>query len=129
MLLYESNYLKLVGLTGDLEQQASRWISRVRGDGDLHLERVLAEPYTTTYRMTYWLRDANGVELRDPDLTVRVYRDAAQAEALACLSWQSSRAMREIKLSHSAELSRRWSRNIMLNKWLDYLLERGHGFS
>jgi uncharacterized protein YqiB (DUF1249 family) len=128
MLLYESNYLKLQALLGELDAGASRWISRVRGDSDLYLETVLIEPYTTTLRLTYWLPDGSGKSIRDPDLTVRIYRDAGQAEALRSTDRHRHELWRRLARTHAGELGRRWRRNIMLNKWLDYLLERGHGF-
>lgn len=128
MLLYESNYLKLSSLVGALDPRDSCWISRVNGDNDLYLERSLAAPYTTTLRMSYWLEGPDGVEIRDPDLTVRVYHDAAQAEALHSRRHHEHRVLRRLAASHAGELSRRWQRNMMLNKWLDYLLDRGHGF-
>jgi uncharacterized protein YqiB (DUF1249 family) len=53
MLLYESNYLKLMLLTGPIGDCDNHWISRARADNDLHVHRTLAEPYTTTLNMTY----------------------------------------------------------------------------
>jgi len=53
-----------------------------------------------------------------PDMRVRIYHDARLAEAQ---EWGlQSRAERE--------LDQRWARNMMLNKWLEYCLERGHRF-
>jgi len=127
MLLYESNFIKLSQLTGVLDAGDTRWISRVPGDNDLYVERTLTEAYTTTLRMTYWLSGPAGEAVRDPDLTVRIYHDAAQAEALDCRSQHQHRLLRELADSHGAELGRRWQQNMMLNKWLDYLLDRGHG--
>lgn len=129
MLLYESNYLKLCGLIGELDADSSHWISRARGDNDLFLERTRVEPYTTTLCMTYWLRDGDGIELKDPDMTIRIYRDAGQAEAVSCLAGHSHRLLRELRSSHASELDRRWQINMMLNKWLDYLFDSGHGFA
>lgn len=129
MLLYESNYLKLHELIGDVTGSTSRWISRANGDNDLYLERTLAEPYTSGLRMTYWLRDGHGVAFRDPDMAIRVYHDACQVEAVSCLAGHSHRRLREIQLTHAGELDRRWQINMMLNKWLDYLLASGHGFA
>jgi uncharacterized protein len=128
MLLYESNHLKLSQLIGTLDADGSRWISRVFGDNDLFVERTLSEAYTTTLRMTYWLGGPDGVEVRDPDLTVRIYHDAGLAEALNCRARHHHRLLQQLAASHSGELSRRWQHNMMLNKWLDYLLDRGHGF-
>jgi len=129
MLLYESNYIKLGILLGELGADDARWVSRVKGDNDLHLERVLAEPYTTTLRMTYWLRDAEGIEVRDPDLSVRIYHDAGQVEALSCRARHQHRVLSLLARSHAGELNRRWGINMMLNKWLDYLIDSGHGFA
>lgn len=128
MLLYESNDIKLRRLLGELDPDTSCWISRVNGDNDLYLERKLSEPYTTTLNMTYWLTNPDGVAVRDPDLTVRIYHDAGQAEAMNWRSRHHHRLLRELANSHARELGRRWQRNMMLNKWLDYLSDRGHGF-
>ena len=128
MLLYESNYRKLARLTGVLDSSESHWISRVRNDNDLHIEWLDKEPYTTTLRMTYWLRGGPAGELAEPDLTVRIYQDAAQVEALSEVAAQG-RGAHSRPLRRDLELARRWQRNMMLNKWLDYLLDRGHGFS
>lgn len=128
MLLYESNFLKLHELVGDLDRDSSHWISRARGDNDLYLERTMAEPYTTGLCMTYWLSDSQGIEFKDPDMSIRVYHDAGQVEAVSSQAGHRHRRLREIHLSHAGELDRRWRINMMLNKWLDYLLDSGHGF-
>lgn len=128
MLLYESNFLKLTALTGDLGGSSSLLISRIRGDSDLHLEGIQREPYTTTLCMTYWLKGHDGREFKDPDMTIRIYHDAAQAEAVCCQDAHRHSLLREIRSSH-LELTRRWQINMMLNKWLDYLIDCGHRFA
>lgn len=128
MLLYESNYLKLASLTGKLDPTTRCWISRAKGDSDLYLERTQSAPYTTTLCMTYWLRDGGGVAIRDPEMTIRIYHDAAQAEAVGCRAGHRNRLLQELGASPAGELSRRWQINMMLNKWLDYLVDSGHGF-
>jgi uncharacterized protein YqiB (DUF1249 family) len=128
MLLYESNYLKLMRLTGAIVPLEAHWISRVRNDNDLHLEWVLAEPYTHTLRLTYWLRDGCGSVTREPDLTVRIYRDAAQAEALHFRVPEERQKSRSQSRPPGGELNLRWQKNMMLNKWLEFLLDCGHGF-
>lgn len=129
MLLYESNYLKFHQLAGDLAGHTSHWISRANTDNDLYLERTLHEPYTTGICMTYWLRNSDGVEVKDPDMTIRIYHDASQVEAVSCLAGHRHRRLQELESTHAAELDRRWQINMMLNKWLDYLLDSGHGFA
>lgn len=129
MLLYESNYLKFQRLAGDLTGPTSHWISRAKSDADLYVERNLLEPYTTGLCMTYWLRNSDGLEVKDPDMTIRIYHDAGQVEAVSCLSGHRHRRLQQLELTHAAELDRRWQINMMLNKWLDYLIESGHGFA
>jgi uncharacterized protein YqiB (DUF1249 family) len=129
MLLYESNYLKFHVLAGDLTGPTSHWISRANRDNDLYLERTLHEPYTTAIRMTYWLRNSAGAEIKDPDMAIRIYHDACQVEAVSCLAGHRHRRLQELESTHAKELNRRWQINMMLNKWLDYLLDSGHGFA
>jgi uncharacterized protein YqiB (DUF1249 family) len=129
MLLYESNYLKLRQLTGERGALEAHWISRVRQDNDLYLEWIRIEAYTSTLRLTYWLRSGIGADSPEPDVTIRVYHDAVQAEALAGRAAVRQTARGSLTSPGSPELTLRWQRNIMLNKWLDYLLDCGHGFS
>lgn len=129
MLLYESNYHKLLELMGGLGTPGLRWISRVRNDNDLYVEWLDVEPYTSTLRMTYWLGNGRGPESPAPNLTIRIYRDAAQAEALADDAGIRPAAARREGSVAGRELALRWQRNMMLNKWLDYLLDCGHCFA
>jgi uncharacterized protein YqiB (DUF1249 family) len=129
MLLYESNFHKLMQLTGEVVAAQERWISRVRNDNELHIEWLGAEPYTTTLRMTYWLRGSAAGESPEPNLIVRIYHDAGQVEALVGDGRQWPAGSRGLALPQDRELARRWQKNMMLNKWLDYLLDCGHGFA
>jgi len=131
MTVYESNFIKLNRLIPCLEslpEASAPRISQSSGDCDLHLDVTRREPYTTTLNLTYWFPVAGSAAVPDPDLTVRVYHDARLAEAVAATEAHRHAVLRELALRHSLELGRRWRRNIMLNKWLDYLLENGHGF-
>jgi uncharacterized protein len=121
MGLYESNYIRLAWLAGDISLLAGHHRSIVRGDCDLLLTVTERGPYTTTMRLTYLIDEA-GAALERPDMRVRVYHDARLAEAQAWDS-QGDRARTE------RELHQCWARNIMLNKWLEYCVERGHRFS
>ena len=129
MVLYESNFLKLGRLIDPHEIGKAKRISRVRGDNDLYLECMQSEPYTTTTRLTYWLDDAGGLPIMDPDMIIRVYHDASLVEAVSCRAQHRHRMIRELARSHAGELNRRWQINMMLNKWLDYVLDCGHGFA
>lgn len=128
MTMYESNHLKLEQLLGTT-RPLENLISRVSGDCDLHLRTVRREPYTTTLKLTYWFDDETGqTVVPDPDLTVRVYHDACLAEGVGGQRFHRHPLLKCLALQHAVELDRRWRVNIMFNKWLDYLLDIGHGF-
>ena len=128
MTLYESNHLKLARLAGEFPSRKTVWRSSVPDDCDLHLEVLRLEPYTTTLRMTYWFVEAGAEPVPDPDLTVRVYHDARLAEAVTARVVHRHEVLQDLDPAHAAELGRRWRINMMLNKWLDYLLDVGHTF-
>jgi uncharacterized protein len=131
MTIYESNYIKLRPFTDGLGNDSDRYLSAETDDCDLHLEFVARERYTTTLRMTYWFGDASGTDfVPDPDLRLRVYHDARLVEAFGGRHDNfKHRKLRELAAAtHAQELDRRWRRNIMLNKWLDYLMDVGHRF-
>jgi uncharacterized protein YqiB (DUF1249 family) len=66
--------------------------------------------------------------LRDPDLQIRVYHDARLAEVQSCARWHRHEVLESIRCDCARTLGDRWMRNMMLNKWLDYCVERGHHF-
>jgi uncharacterized protein YqiB (DUF1249 family) len=125
MALYESNYLRLLGLVPELNRLDGCFRSRVAGDCDLHMEILERSRYTVTLSLTYHFETDDGL-LIDPDMTVRVYLDGQLAEVLAVGSRQWHPALRKLVREHREELDRRWQRNMILNKWLDYLSEQGH---
>ncbi len=125
MALYESNYLRLLRLIPELDRLDGCFRSRVVGDCDLHLEILERCRYTVTLSLTYHLQIDDGL-LVDPDMTVRAYLDGQLAEAMAIGKCQRHATLREIVHEHRKELDRRWRRNIVLNKWLDYLSDQGH---
>ena len=63
-------------------------------------------------------------------MRVRVYHDAHLVEAQ---EWaersRRSRVLQALRSRAERELDQRWARNMMLNKWLEYCVERGHRFS
>jgi hypothetical protein len=127
MSLYESNYLRLRALAGDVRRHAGRHVSSVHGDCDLHFEVLEHAPYTSMLRLTY-LFDGDGGSVADPDLELRVYHDARLAEASACGRWIRHASLEHVRAGIPAQLGERWLRNMLLNKWLDYCLDRGHAF-
>jgi len=125
MALYESNYLRLLRLIPDVDRLDGCFRSRVAGDCDLHVEILERCRYTVTLSLTYHFETDDGL-LVDPDMTIRVYLDGQLAEVMAIGSRQRHTTLRKLVKEHLRELDRRWRRNIVLNKWLDYLSEQGH---
>lgn len=113
MGIYESNYLRLRQLAGDLRTLPELAISLVAGDCQLRLEVLERSPYTTVVALTYLLPGGAAAE-RLPDLKLNLYHDARMAE------------VRQPQGGAERELLRCWQRNQMLNKWLEYCAVRGH---
>lgn len=128
MGLYESNYIRLGWLAGRLDQLHGRHRSSVSGDCDLLLTVTERTPYTTTLSLTYLLPEGER-EWEYPDMRVRVYHDAHLAEALQWANFHPHAVLRALRSRAERELDQRWARNMMLNKWLEYCVERGHRFS
>jgi uncharacterized protein YqiB (DUF1249 family) len=116
MSLYESNFLRLRELAGDVRRHQGLAVSR------------LAAPYTSSLRLTYFFEEADAA-VADPDLEIRVYHDARLAEVSACGRWIRHHSLDHVRKGIPAQLGERWLRNMLLNKWLDYCLERGHEFN
>lgn len=125
MLLYESNFLRLQHLIPELDRLDGYYQSRVAGDCDLHLEIQDRSRYTVTLSLSYFFLD-NGVRVADPDMQIRAYLDGRLAEAKSVRGDHRHAALQRLALAHTAELDARWRRNIVLNKWLEYLMDQGH---
>jgi uncharacterized protein YqiB (DUF1249 family) len=128
MSLYESNYIRLGWLIENLASIEGATVSTVEGDCPLHLRVEERTRYTTTLTLTYMFED-QGQTIADPDLQIRVYHDARLAEVQSCARWHRHTMLESIRSSLVRSLGDRWLRNTMLNKWLDYCVERGHRFA
>jgi uncharacterized protein YqiB (DUF1249 family) len=128
MGLYESNFIRLGWLAGNLRVLSGRYLSSVPGDCDLVLTVTERSPYTSTVNLTYLLPEARGPH-QYPDMGVRIYHDAHLVEAQAPCGAQRQSPARARQGCAERELDQRWARNMMLNKWLEYCVERGHRFS
>lgn len=125
MALYESNYLRLLRLVPEIDRLDGCFRSRIAGDCDLHLEILERSRYTVTLSLTYHFETDEGL-LLDPDMTLRMYLDGRLAEAMAIGKRQRHSALRRLVHRHRQELDQRWRRNVVLNKWLEYLSDQGH---
>lgn len=134
MSLYESNYIRLRALCGDPARLQGEYRSVSPGDCDLVLSVVEQAPYTSTLNLTYLLPAPGAVGEeptleRFPDVRIRTYADAHLAEAQSWASNPAHPALRALRRGAERELDQRWALNMMLNKWLDYCMERGHRFA
>lgn len=126
MDMYEQNYIRLRCLCPELfsTDTKTKLVSTLPGPAhDLHLTVLDRAKHTTTLQLTYAMEDGS---LR-PDITVRVYHDALQAEVLD----RACRVGGRITVDHSVTdtaLLCRWKLNRFLYKWLGYCLRQGHLF-
>jgi uncharacterized protein len=129
MGVYESNFIRLGWLAGGvLEALAGQHRSVVPGDCDLLLSVTERSPYTSTLALSYLLPGAAGVRPY-PDMRLRIYHDAHLVEAQQWAAVHSQPVLKRLRTRAERELDQRWARNVMLNKWLEYCVERGHRFS
>jgi uncharacterized protein len=128
MSLYESNYIRFGWLAGEPSELAGRYRSAVAGDCELILTVIGRSPYTTTLNLTYLLPHDSSARAY-PDMGVRLYHDARLAEAQEWPTTHGAAPARSLRGRMERELHQRWARNVMLNKWLEYCVERGHRFS
>ena len=125
MAMYESNYLRLLHLIPELERIDGCYRSRVAGDCELHVEILERCRYTVTLSLTYYFENETG-RVANPDMTVRAYLDGSLAEAMNISGKHRHTELRRLAKAHRAELDARWQRNVVLNKWLEYLTHQGH---
>jgi len=57
---------------------------------------------------------------------VRAYLDGRLAEAMSLGRDHQHGALRRLIRRNRRELDARWRRNMILNKWLEYLSDQGH---
>ena len=135
MTLYESNYIRLGWLAGDLRSLAGEQRSRVASDCELRLTVLERGRYTTMLALTYAIADNAGLP-DAPDLMVRVYHDArlAEAHSVGAVVPPLAPAVPAPRRPSAGRdpglplLGARWARNMLLNKWLEYCVDRGHRF-
>jgi uncharacterized protein len=128
MALYESNYVRLLQLAPEPDFPFEGASSRSALDRDLHLRVLERSRYTVTINLSYRFETEDSV-LLEPDVDVRVYRDAMLAEALRVGPHAHCAVLHDLDRELGPMIEGRWGRNLLLNKWLSYLLAQGHGFS
>jgi len=125
MALYESNYLRLLHLVPELERLDGCFRSRVAGDCELFVDVLDRSRYTVTLGLTYHF-ETDGGRVADPDMQVRAYLDGCLAEAMSIGGKHRHTKLRRLLRAGRRTLDERWKRNVVLNKWLEYLTDQGH---
>ena len=125
MSLYESNYIRLLNVVPELDRIDGCFRSSVAGDCCLHVEILERCKYTITLSLTYQFETDDGL-IADPDMQVRAYLDGQLAEVLSLRGDVRHAELRRLVRVHRQELDVRWRRNVILNKWLEYLIDQGH---
>lgn len=128
MALYESNYLRLMHLLGSANIEAEIALSSHSADDeDLFLSVDSLSRYTQVLRLTYQFDEPGGL-VADPDLCIRVYLDARMTEVVSWAEHHRHQVLRDLHRRASRQVSQCWRRNMVLSKWLDFLLDKGHSF-
>lgn len=122
MTLYESNFLRLSGLCGELRALPDRGCATIDAAITLKFQVEERGPYTTLLSLR---PDAGPGADPLPELRVRVYHDARVVEAAEVRLGE--RPVTASVVSGDGLLSR-WARNMLLNKWLEYCVDRGCRF-
>ncbi|TNF98491.1 MAG: DUF1249 domain-containing protein [Gammaproteobacteria bacterium] len=127
MALYESNYIRFMQLVPQLDGLSEQACSVRSGDISLQLQVLERSRFTTTCHLTYLLDD--GVKkIKTPDLKIRIYHDARQAEVMCCNRQEKDAFGWLDRAACVSNLQWRWRLNRFLYKWLNYCLKQGHGF-
>ena len=125
MALYESNFLRLQQLIPELDRLDGYSRSCDAGACALHVEIIERTRYTVTLSLSYFFYDFDR-RIADPDMKVRAYLDGRLVEAMSLRGDQRHAELRRLFRVHGQELDVKWRRNIVLNKWLEYLMDQGH---
>ena len=122
MTLYESNYIKLNHLFPKIKQyDADRSIKSPFGN-DIHLGISKKTKYTMIISMTYSFEESEIIEY-EPNLTIKIYFDSRSAEVISIGKLSNKNKLRDITYQNKNIINQLWRRNIILNKWLDYIID------
>lgn len=124
MWLYERNYQLARNLLGELDDDVfEAEIQSKNDDLALSLTRLDKQNHTEMWHLTYWFHDGDQ-DVADPDLELRLYHDTKQAECWRVGQHNHLDLLRHFKTDATDAMEQKWQRNMMLNKWLQYLLTR-----
>ena len=101
------------------------FVSRVNGSPLLRMDILERHPYTHFLRLTYQFENGKEPELA-PDAHIRMYQDARLAEVTSFNPDQGCRRTAHPWYPQRQLFQRTWRQNLVLDKWLGYLIQQGH---
>lgn len=128
MEMYEANYIRLRLLCGNINRLPDEVVSHVPGSVSVQLKTMERSRHTTTIMLTYLFENDCDTSRR-PDLMVRVYHDARQAEVVSRRCNITGASLRPWEKEVDSVLLCRWRLNRFLYKWGGYLYHQGHSFN
>lgn len=128
MEMYEGNYIRLRKLLGEKNNMPEVAVSRIANGMDVYLQVLEQTKYTATIALTYYFSDAENGFLAFPNLKIRIYYDALQAEVMSQAYKRRDPNFRSFNHDLDPSLLKRWRMNRFLYKWLSYCDRQGHSF-
>ena len=125
MALYESNFLKLMELIPDIRNYENFQIMRATGEENIYLVLFEKTKYTISFSMSYIFQCQNGAYL-DPDIKIKLYFDGSLAEVLSIKGKQNKNELMKLMDQNKGIINALWKKNIIFNKWLEYLLDKNY---
>ena len=122
MTLYESNYIKLNHLFPKIRQYDTDKSIKSPFGNDIHLGISKKTKYTMIVSMTYSFEEIDIIEY-EPNLTIKIYFDSRSAEVIGVGKLNKKSRLRDITYQNKNIINHLWRRNIILNKWLDYIID------
>ena len=122
MTLYESNYIKLNHLFPNIKQYDDDRSIKSPFGNDIQLGVNKKTKYTMIISMTYSFEESEIIEY-EPNLTIKIYFDSRSAEVIGIGKLSKKNKLRDITYQNKDIINQLWRRNIILNKWLDYIID------
>ena len=122
MTLYESNYIKLNHLFPNIKQYDDDRSIKSPFGNDIQLGVNKKTKYTMIISMTYSFEESEIIEY-EPNLTIKIYFDSRSAEVIGVGKLSKKNKLRDITYQNKDIINQLWRRNIILNKWLDYIID------
>ena len=122
MTLYESNYVKLNHLFPNIKQYDDDRSIKSPFGNDIQLGVNKKTKYTMIISMTYSFEEREIIEY-EPNLAIKIYFDSRSAEVIGIGKLSKKNILRDITYQNKNIINQLWRRNIILNKWLDYIID------